>query len=210
MNYYYDIILNYQENYYMFYEWDEEDCFDIIKKIPIFHVSSQTITSFLYNIIKVDSSFLKLIENKTKTKQNTILLYSCIISDGKNNLALEFNKLGEVINKSSLQVEDEINLNEYICGIELFKINYKIIKYQKPSSNIRQEEKIKRILNIEINNMYKNKEYSKLKYIYLEWFNEINNDLNYIYNKMINKIKDNLTESEYHIYEIIKLSYNNV
>ena len=36
------------------------------------------------------------------------------ISDGKNNLALEFQSDGKVINKSSLLLEDELNINEFI------------------------------------------------------------------------------------------------
>ena len=58
--------------------------------------------------------------------------------------------------------------------------------------------------------MYNNKEFSKLKYIYLEWFNELLDDIEKMHNNMLKKLKCNLTEKEYNIYELIKLSYNNV
>jgi len=210
MNYYYDVLLNYQDKYFMFYEWDELDVIEFVKKIPLFHVDSKVVIDMISKIFKIEDSFLKQIENKTKLKQNKYLKYNCIVSDGKNSLALEFNEDGEVINKSSLMVEDELNINEFIYSIKETKINYEIIKNDIFTKEIRQEIKIKKILKLEINNMYEKKEYSKLKFIYLEWFNEILDNIDTMYNNMLNSIKNKLTEKEYHIYELIKLSYNNV
>ena len=210
MNYYYDVLLNYQDKYFMFYEWDELDVIEFVKKIPLFHVDSKVVVDMISKIFKVEDSFLKQIENKTKLKQNKYLKYNCIVSDGKNSLALEFNEDGVVINKSSLMVEDELNINEFIYSIKESKINYEIIKNDIFTKEIRQEIKIKKILKLEINNMYEKKEYSKLKFIYLEWFNEILDNIDTMYNNMLNSIKNKLTEKEYHIYELIKLSYNNV
>jgi len=210
MNYYYDILLNFQDEYCMFYEWDKDDNIDFIKKIPLLHIDSKTFNDIYSKIIEIDIEFLKLIENKTKLKQNNYLKYTCLFSDGKNTVALEFNDSGLVINKSSLMIDDELNINEFMYNIEKTKINYKIVENDKRKKETRQERNIKRLLKIEVNKMYDNKEFSKLKYIYLEWFNEILDDINKMYNNMLNKISDNLTEKEYKIYEIIKLSYNNV
>lgn len=210
MNYYYDVLLNYQDKYFMFYEWDELDVIEFVKKIPLFHVDSKVVIDMISKIFKIEDSFLKQIENKTKLKQNKYLKYNCIVSDGKNSLALEFNEDGEVINKSSLMVEDELNINEFIYSIKESKINYEIIKNDIFTKEIRQEIKIKKILKLEIESMYEKKEYSKLKFIYLEWFNEILDNIDTMYNNMLNSIKNKLTEKEYHIYELIKLSYNNV
>ena len=210
MNYYYDVLLNYQDKYFMFYEWDELDVIEFVKKIPLFHVDSKVVIDMISKIFKIEDSFLKQIENKTKLKQNKYLKYNCIVSDGKNSLALEFNEDGEVINKSSLMVEDELNINEFIYSIKESKINYEIIKNDILTKEIRQEIKIKKILKLEIESMYEKKEYSKLKFIYLEWFNEILDNIDTMYNNMLNSIKNKLTEKEYHIYELIKLSYNNV
>ena len=58
--------------------------------------------------------------------------------------------------------------------------------------------------------MYKNKNYSKLKYIYLEWFNKLIDNIDEMYNNMLKSLENSLTEKEYNIYELIKLSYNNV
>ena len=47
MDYYYDVLLNFQDNYYMFYEWDEDDTIEYVKKIPLIHVDSKTILNMI-------------------------------------------------------------------------------------------------------------------------------------------------------------------
>ncbi len=210
MDYYYDLYLNFDENYFMFYEWDEKDELEYIKKIPLFHIDAKTFLNLRSKKIKVKEDLLKKIENKTKLKQNKYLKYTAIFSDGKNSIALEFNDDGLVINKSSLMLEDEININEFMYNISLTKIEYEIIQKDKNFKATRQELKIKKILKLEIDYMYNNKEESKLKYIYLEWFNELLDNTETMYKNMLKKLEGELTEKEYSIYELIKLSYNNV
>ena len=210
MNYYYDIILNFQENFFMFYEWDELDYIEFIKKIPLFRIESNNLTEIILNKFQVNNDFLKQIENKTKLKNNKYLKYSCIVSDGKNSVALEFNDDGVVINKSSLIIEDDLNINEFIYSVNNSSFEYKIISKDNFFKETRQDLKIKNVLKIEIENMYKNKNYSKLKYIYLEWFDNILDNIDLMYKNMLGKISDKLSEKEYHIYELIKISYNNV
>ena len=41
MNYYYDITLNFLENNYYFYEWNEFDDLEKVKKIPFFLISKE-------------------------------------------------------------------------------------------------------------------------------------------------------------------------
>ena len=175
MDYYYDVLLNFQDNYTMFYEWDSEDEISYVKKIPLVHVDAKTLVNFISKKIMIDEEFLKLIENKTKLKGNNTLKYTCIFSDGKNSIALEFQDNGEVLSKSSLILEDELNINEFMYNIMLKKINYKIIKDDEINNETRQDLKIKRILKLEINSIYERKEYGahilKLK---LKYFNYIN------------------------------------
>ncbi len=210
MDYYYDVLLNFQESYSMFYEWDSEDVIEYVKKIPLFHVDAKVIIDLICKKIKIEKEFLNNIENKTKLKGNNILKYACIFSDGKNSIALEFNEEGITLNKSSLILEDELNINEFMYNIPLQKIEYQIISDDQISNETRQELKIKKILKLEINSIYNKKEYSKLKYIYLEWFSNILPNIDEMYQNMLLKLESKLTEKEYHIYELIKLSYNNV
>jgi len=210
MNYYYDFLLNFQDEYCMFYEWDESDNIEFIKKIPLFHIDSKTFVDLLTKKVSLSKEFLKTIENKTKIKQNNYLKYTSIFGDGKNSIALEFDDNGVCINKSSLMIEDELNINEFMYTINLNKLDYKILGTEKLEKETRQELNIKKLLKIEIKNMYDKKEFSKLKYIYLEWFNELLDNVDKMYNIMLEKINGTLTDREYKIYELIKLSYNNV
>lgn len=210
MNYYYDVLLNFQDNYYMFYEWDENDFIEYIKKIPLIHIDNKVFIDLYTKIVKFDLDFLKLIKNKTKLKHNKYLKYSAIFSDGKNSIALELNDDGLVINKSSLILEDELNINEFMYSISITDLNYQIISESKINKETRQELLIKKVLRLEVEGMYNNKEYSKLKYIYLEWFNELLDNPLIMYKNMLDKIDSDLTEKEYRIYKLIKMSYNNV
>ena len=49
MNYYYDVLLNFQEKYCMFYEWDEQDEIEFLKKIPLYHIDSKTYVDLFSN-----------------------------------------------------------------------------------------------------------------------------------------------------------------
>lgn len=208
MSYYYDILLNFQEEYYMFYEWEENDPIEFIKKIPIYNVSNKVYIDLLTSKIKVNNDFLNNILDKTKLKQNKTLTYTCIFGDGKNALAVEFNNDGTLINKSSILLDDEININEFMYGIDEYDLKYEIISKDRVRIDTRQDENIKNILNIEIKNIYKNKEYSKLKYIYLEWFNKLSDDYNTMYNNMLDRLKNKLTKKEYDIYNLLKITFN--
>lgn len=210
MDFYYDILLNFQERYYMFYEWDSEDNIEYIKKIPLIHVDAKTYLNLITKHIKVSAQFLESIKNKTKLKDNSYLKYTAIFSDGKNSLAIEFDDNGNSLSKSSLILDDELNINEFLFNIAIKKLDYKVIKTEKVFLETRQEEKIKKILKLEIQGMYEKKEYSKLKYIYLEWFDKLSENIDKMYSEMIKKLEGALEEKEYYIYNIIKLSYNNV
>ena len=210
MDYYYDILLNFQDAYCMFYEWDENDYLEYIKKIPLYHVDSKTFNDFYLNKVKVSLEFLKEILNKTKLKQNNSLKYACIISDGKNSLGVEFNDEGILQYKSSLILDDELNINEFMFNISISNITYEVLSKDVSSKYTRQEEKVKNLIRVEIKDIYAKKNYSKLKYIYLEWFRELKCDYEKMYQEMLDKLEGDLTEREYTIYELIKLSYNNV
>lgn len=43
MNYIYDIVVNFQKNYYEFFEWQKEDKIKNITRLPIYKVSDSDI-----------------------------------------------------------------------------------------------------------------------------------------------------------------------
>ena len=118
MNYYYDIILNWGENKaYDFYEWNDYDNLELLKKIPLIKLKHKTFIDLISNKIKVSSDFLDSIHDKTlvSDKKNIKRIeYACLFTDTKNVIALEFNKEGLTMNRSKLLIEDELNVKNVI------------------------------------------------------------------------------------------------
>jgi len=213
MNYYYDVILNWCENgAYSFYEWNETDYLELIKKIPIFKVKHKIFMDIMLNNISVDENFLELIKDKTLISGREIkkLLYVCMFTDGKNVIALEFNQEGLSINRSNLTLDDELNVLEAAYILKEYSLEYVNVSKIDKREVLRQEDEATKLIYLEINNLYKNKDYAKLKYLYYEYKNEKIDDIDIIYNNIISDLKDNFSKNILKLYYIIKLSYHNV
>ena len=47
MHYYYDVLANFVENYLEFYEWEKNDPFTFIKKVPFIRINHKDMLEFL-------------------------------------------------------------------------------------------------------------------------------------------------------------------
>lgn len=209
MNYYYDIVLNFLEDNYQFYEVLKDDTFDNIKKIPIIQVSNKQFKEISSNYIKVTKDFLKRIHNETTTDTSSIA-YATLIADKNSVIALEFSSDGTILARSQLSLNDELSILDIIYTVEIEELSYQILKpiiYNKTS---RQEQIIKNLIHIEIETLYKEKNFPKMQFLYMEWFGKLENNNELMYQKMLNKLNKEITPLEEKIYQIIKLSYNNV
>lgn len=207
MYYYYDVILNFQDDkdLYEFYEWEESDDIDFIKKIPLFKVSTKDLNDLIKYKVKFSLDFSETIKDKTilKAKDKT-LKYAFLVSDTKNALALELDSLGNVISRSRLLLGDEINIGEIMFTMTDTKLTYtKLTKYPKRGC-LRQIDRMKKVIKKEIDTLYENKNISKLKYLYFEWFNKQNEDINIVYQEMNRSLKENFNDNIERIYELIK------
>ena len=214
MNYYYDIILNWnEENAYEFYEWNDFDYLELIKKIPLIKVKHKTFLDLTENIVKVDSDFLELIKEKTLVSDRKNLKkieYACLFTDTKNAIAIEFNEEGVSISRSKLLVDDELNVLEVIYGIKETNINMEAIRKIKIDNTLRQIKEAQKLILMEINNLYQKKEIDKLRYLYYEYKKENIDDINYIYESIKNDFKKDFNEDILKLYYIIKISYHKV
>lgn len=203
MSYIYDIILNFQKNYYEFYEWNDEDEITHIKKIPIFKTTTIDFQTIKKDTIKFSEKFLETINNKTeKFKKNyqTKIKYCFLLSDGKEVIAIKLNKEGLTTQKSSLLIdesEDILNILKLTKGTIL---NYKIIQ-QKTIENFQtrhETEKKQEILKL-LENTYKQNDLKKLSYLCLECFgqNETNIDIAF------SKLKKEINEPNENFHKII-------
>ena len=207
MNYYYDIILNWSEEPYEFYEWNDYDCLELIKKIPLIKVKHKTFLDLYANNIKVDQAFLGLIAAKTlistkKTYQR--LEYACLFTDGKNVCALEFNQECTSTFRSKLLIDDELNVLEAMYGIKETPLNYVLLSPIKSKSNIRQVSEAKKLILLEINDLYQNKKIDNLKYLFYEYKKENVDNIDYIYEKIKNDLDTNFNQDMLKLYNLIK------
>ena len=214
MNYYYDIILNWQEEKtYEFYEWNDSDNLELIKKIPLIKVKHKTFIDIINNQIKVEESFLDEIRDKTLVsakKSFNRIEYATLITDSKNVLAIEWNELGISISRSKLLLDDELNVLEVIYGMKETNLNYEIIGKINMNNTLRQEEEAKKLIRLEINNLYQNHEIDKLKYLYYEYKKEKNDNIDEIYYHLTEDINTKFNSDILKLYYIIKLSYHKV
>lgn len=198
MNYIYDIFLNFNDTLYDIYEWNKTDPIIHIRKIPLFKVDKKTMCDFITKKIELNAEFLSKILKKTELfSKNSNINYAFLISDGIDVIAYKHS------NKySRLLVEEEREVIEYVRSINNTKIDYKIIKNNTSISfKTRNETKIKEYITKKINELIKNNDYDKLKYLYLDCFNknvdkvdklfldELNNNWDNVYLKLYNLLK---------------------
>ena len=209
MNYYYDVLLNFLDTNVFFYEWDSFDNLEYYKRVPLIQVNSKTLKDFINNDVIVDKEFLDIIKDKVKKKGGSSSLIA-IFADRNGSIALEFNEFGRSIARSFLSIEDDLNICEILYTIDIKKINYRIDSEIKYNNNLRVEDRIKLIIKTELNSLYKRKDFMKLKYLFMEWFNEIPEDNTNVYDIMIKELDHEVSGKEKRIYDLIKLSYNKV
>ncbi len=211
MNYYYDLILNLEDKHISFYEWEENDNLEYIEKIPVHRITENDMLKILQNHIKVNEDFLELLKNKTLLKTNgiiNVINYATILTDTKTTLAIEFDKNGKEIARSNLMLEDDLNVCEIGFTLKKKNLKYEILDSIKINNNLRKIIRIKEYVLQEITKLYQDKNETKLSFLFLEWFNKKENDINKIYHKILTELTKDFDDKLLNIYEIIKLSYS--
>ncbi|MFA5602575.1 MAG: DUF3603 family protein [Bacilli bacterium] len=212
MTYIYDILLNWtDEKPYEFYEWQINDMLEQIKKIPVIKVEKDTFCHLKNSNIIIPYSILQKINKKTITESSrisTYLDYVSLFTDGLDVIAVEFNKKGKSLMKSSLLLDEMEEILEISKRLEIIPFDCKVVKTNnKDEFSTRLEKEYKRLVIKELNSINSNKNIDKLKYLYYEWFNEISNDFNHMYNKLKNIFNNEWTKKHIELYNLIKLSY---
>lgn len=200
MNYFYDVFLNFNEDNLMFYEWDRFDDIEYFKKVPLFLVSSKTLSDFLNYDVMLSKEFLDNLNGKNVA----------IFADKNGCIAIEFSDIGKSIARSFLKLEDELNLLEMLFTLRTTKINYQTLKKQKKDSNLRIDNNIKLFINTEIKTLVEKKDINKLKYIYMEWFSRIPKKDEEMLKDINTQLNKEIGLKELRIYDLIKLSYPHV
>ena len=129
MTYIYDGLLNFSdtERIVEFFEWNNNDSIDHIKRIPLIRISSNAFNELINNNIVVEKEFLDKIQDSTwMYKKTKNLEYAVLITDLNKVIAFEFNKEGKIIAKSGLLLDEEEEIIEESYDLKEEKLNYKI------------------------------------------------------------------------------------
>lgn len=192
MNYIYDILLNFQKEFYDFYEWNTDDEIMHIRKMPLFLISDDDYLILKNSVVCFDKEFCDKIHNRTERfkKINVALInYAFLISNGKETMALRLGKNGIVSHRSSLLLEENEEISDMAEDLKLYNINYKVIKSIEPCFQTRNEKE--NVLNVsnKLNLLYNHKDDEKIKFLYLECFGKNEDDVNIAFNKLQRQIK---------------------
>ena len=180
MDYIYDIVLNFQNNYYDFFEWKETDKIINVKKIFVYKTNDNDYLNLKYNEV--------IIDNKILPKSNKIFL----VTNGLEVMGILLDNEGKVIKRSSLLFDeaDEV-LND--------KDNIKELPLKYKKNNIKEHISYSRLVMEKIKFIEKyfskidiNKDEYLLKYIYYDIYNREENNINKVYKELINLIKENI------------------
>ena len=202
MNFIYDIVLNFNKDFYNFFEWNKNDNVINVKKIPIFLIDNDTFTSMKYDNVIVSKDFIDLIRDKTYTYTRSKLGISCLVSNNKEVIAVLFNDNGNLIKRSSLMLDEEEEVLDEIENDSLYKIN--IIKRRKVNiENVNRNIKEKKDFLIKYINEEKND--INLKYLYYDYFEKDENNIKTIKNDLIKEIKNNWNKKLNNFYDTVKI-----
>ena len=210
MNYIYDVILDFQKEYYDFYEWNKNDNIFHMRKIPILKINEKKFNEIKNNIVQISKATTKLYNFKTaeRFKQNNItkMKYTIIISTENQAMGIKINKNGIIQLKSSLLPDEQDDVIEIIKFQNDAKLEYKIIKNNKNNNfKTRFEIENENFIYNELDKVYEQKNIQKLNYIYLECFNKQEPNIDLAYKKLkseISKTNENFKK----IYNIFKMT----
>lgn len=212
----YDILLNWCCNdtkLYEFFEWEKDDKFTHIKRIPLFKVKKEVLNDFIYNNVTMNKDFINKFYNLTETyNSNKVekIPYAFLLTDGLSVIGVESDKEGNIKKKSRLIIDEEeeiICISSKLTKIEDFsyKINYKL---NNEMFLTRKEIEVKKYLLNEITYIYNSHDYKKLKYLYSEYSNMEEVNSNEIYNNLINSINKEINDKHIELYNLLQLIGN--
>lgn len=170
MNYVYDIMINFKKDYLDFFEWNKNDKVICIKKIPIFRIKDADLNNIVNNDFKINNDFLSKLVDKNKNK------IMCLLFSESNVIAFQFNENGNCINRSSLMVDDELDILENYYNMKYTTLKYEIIKSKKNIFLTRNELHQINFLNNKVNKLTIPNDNTKIKYLYFECFGVMEND----------------------------------
>lgn len=198
MNYIYDIVLNFQDNYYNFFEWQKDDKIRNISKISLYRVSDKDILILKNNKVKVSQNFIESIKSTNKKNKKNI----CVVSNGKIALGLLFSDDGTLQKRSSLIFEEEEEVIDSIKNLQLTPIEYVENITIKHQNKLRIEKEKKDLL---IEYIKKTTDLLTLKYLYYEYYEKESDNPHQIKECLLKEISKEWNIKQNNLYNVVNL-----
>ena len=187
MDYIYDIVLNFQKEYYDFYEWSSKDKIINIRKVPIYKINNKDYLNIKLHYTKIELS--------TLPKQSKIFL----LTNNLEVMGILIDNNGKVIKKSSLLFEEADDILEDRDEIKKIELKYQIIKKNNPHLISRIKKEKTSYIDCYLKKLDKQKDEYLIKYLYFEVYNTEENNIDIAYNKLLALSKKDIEK----IYECI-------
>jgi len=188
VDYIYDIILNFQNNYYEFYEWKNKDKFINVKKILVYRINDADYLNLKYNEVIIDI--------KEFPKQTRMML----VTNGKEVMGILLDQIGKVIKRSSLLLDEAEEILEETENIKNIKIKYLKNNYKVHNIISRIDEEKTNFLEKFLSEINIKEDEYLLKYIYYDIYQREELNVNFIYQNLKKLINTNTNQ----IYKSIK------
>lgn len=205
MNYVYDILSNFNQELYDFYDWNKNDNFTHLRKVPSFRVSKEVLVDLMFKKVKIKGNLLKLIKDKTQvfTKEGVdVIEYCFIVSDSVNALGVILDEDGIIYKRSKFLVSEELEINKCLKTSKIYNVEYNLLSSKTHYSNMtRNEEKVTNLILNELELIMDSTD--KIDYLYYEWFNT--NKGKNKYKKLVSSIKSSYTSKHEYILELLNL-----
>ncbi len=210
MNYIYDILLNFNRQLYDFFEWNVNDNIIHIRKIPLYRINSKSLLEVQSNKIKIDSDFLETIRNRTEmftNKDLDVIEYAILLTDGSSVFAIKFNSDGCSIGKSTLLVDEDVEVLDVSSRLKEAKFSYEVLEKEiYVPLKTRKEQKMEKFVLQELQKSQRQQAYEKLEYLYFECFGESEQVIEKILNKIEGQVKKGNYSMTHKIYDFFKLT----
>lgn len=202
MNYIYDIILNFNEEFYDFYEWKSNDNVINVRKIPVLKVDENTYISLKNNKVQVSMETIDSLKKNfslynEKIEGNII----CLITNGMSAFGVMFNNNGYLIKRSGMLFDEEEEVIDESENIKEVKIDF--IKNEKQKSNnisriVKEKQKFIKDYISSLDDEL------TLKYIYYDYFEKEENKNN-IKEILLSEINSEWNSKLSKLYDLTKL-----
>jgi len=209
MTYIYDILVNFLEQPYEFYQWKNTDSIEHIKKIPIFKISEEQFSILKKYFIKISTSFLETIKNKTEVFEKLsfhTIPYAAIFTTKKEVFALQFDSSGKQKSISTLLFDEQDEIIDIAKSLKTETLPLEIVEPRNshPFYTRRQEE-ILSYLKKELQKTYLYQQ-EKLQYLYYECFNQKCSSFEKSYQKLCSLLTEEFQEKHQILYDLLKMT----